>query len=51
MVELPGFNEKFSKEFKYYLEWAEQSLEKALEIAAKEGVSYEFEFSVIDAQR
>jgi hypothetical protein len=49
MVDLPGFSEKFSKEFKYYLEWAETSLGKALEVAQKEGVSYEFEFSVIDA--
>jgi hypothetical protein len=39
MVELPGFSEKFSKEFRYYLEWAETSLGKALEISAKEGVA------------
>lgn len=51
MVELPGFSEKFSKEFRYYLEWAETSFVKALEVAAKEGVAQEFAFSVIDAQR
>jgi hypothetical protein len=51
MMELPNFTQKLQSEYRCYLDWSQQAYKQAIEIAKLEAVSYEFDFSVIDALR